>query len=157
MSRINYYNIINTIMKALLCLAFLIFIYYQIIKWTPFEISWNYHLYFYGFVTIYIVIYYFMSYQKPFVYKMFNNIQETNNKPLYDINSSSYKDNQANGLKYNLAMRQGWRCMGCQNPILQKDIFNHSIHYIQPLQFGGTNDVTNIGLKCQTCTNFSPY
>ena len=106
---------------------------------------------------IYIVIYYFMSYQKPFVYKMFNNIQETNNKPLYDINSSSYKDNQANGLKYNLAMRQGWRCMNCQNPILQKDIFNHSIHYIQPLQFGGPNDVTNLGLKCQTCTNFSPY
>ena len=65
MSRINYYNIINTIMKALLCLAFLIFIYYQIIKWTPFEISWNYHLYFYGFVTIYIVIYYIDFNFKP--------------------------------------------------------------------------------------------
>jgi hypothetical protein len=144
-------------MKAILCLLFLIFIYFQIIKWCPFEIACNYHYYFYGFIAIYIIIYYFMSYQKQFVYKMFTNLQDTDSKPLYDINSTSYKENKTNGLKYNLAMKQGWRCMGCQNPILQKDIFNHSIHYIQPLQFGGQNNINNIGIKCDTCTNFSPY
>ena len=31
------------------------------------------------------------------------------------------------------------------------------IHYIKPLQFGGKNDVTNLGLKCSTCSTFSPY
>ena len=144
-------------MKALLILGIIIFIYYQINKWYPFELGWNYHLYFYGFVIVYLLFYYLMSNQKPFVYKMLKNVQEVHDKPLYDIDSLSYKKNQSQGLKYNLAMKQGWRCLHCQNPILQTDIQQHSLHYIKPLQFGGENNVDNIGLKCQQCSSFSPY
>tara|TARA_B100000745_G_C20133595_1_gene388516 strand:+ start:694 stop:1128 length:435 start_codon:yes stop_codon:yes gene_type:complete len=144
-------------MRSLLFLGILIFIYYQINKWYPFEISWNHHLYFYGFIGIYLFIYYLMNYHQPFVYKMMKNVQETHNKPLYDIDSLRYKENQTQGLKYNLAMKQGWRCMNCQNPILQQDITKHNINYMKPLEFGGENNIDNLGLKCQTCSTFSPF
>ena len=87
-------------MKALIILGIIIFIYYQINKWYPFELGWNYHLYFYGFVIVYLLFYYLMSNQKPFVYKMLKNVQEVHDKPLYDIDSLSYKKNQSQGLKY---------------------------------------------------------
>jgi len=145
------------IMKSLLFLGILIFIYYQCIRYYPYEIPWNYHSYFYGFVGAYLLIYYFMNYQQLFVYKMFHNIQEAHNKPLYDMNSTSYKENQIQGIKYNIALKQGWRCMHCQNPILQQDIIRHNIHYMKPLQFGGENNIDNLGLKCPQCSTFSPY
>ena len=144
-------------MKAIACLAFLIFVYFQIMKWCPFEITWNYHMYFGGFVFVYVLIYYFMNYQTSFVYKMAHTMKNIDEKPLYDVNSIFYKENQMDGLKNNLAMKQGWRCMHCQNPILQKDINNYSINYIQPLQFGGQNNLQNLGVKCPTCSTFSPY
>ena len=144
-------------MKALFFLGILIFIYYQINRWFPFDIPWNYHIYFYIFIGIYLLILYLMNFQQSFVYKMMKNVQDTHNKPLYYIDSLSYKENQMNGLKYNLAMKQGWRCMHCQNPILQQDINKHNLHYMKPLQFGGENNIHNLGLKCQTCSTFSPY
>ena len=98
-----------------------------------------------------------MSFHKPFVYRVFTNIKNADEQPLYDIESLTYKDNQMNGLKYNLAMRQGWRCLHCQNPILQKDIFSYGLHYIKPLQFGGSTDVSNMGIKCNICSSFTPY
>jgi len=85
------------------------------------------------------------------------NVKNADEQSLYDVNSIVYKTNQMNGLKYHLAMKQGWRCIHCQNPILQKDIYNHEIHYIKPLQFGGKHDHSNLGLKCSTCSTFSPY
>ena len=84
------------------------------------------------------------------------NIKNTE-KPLYDIESTTYKENQMQGIKYNLAMRQGWRCIKCRNPILQKDVHNYKLHYITPLQYGGKNDINNIGILCQTCSTFSPF
>ena len=98
-----------------------------------------------------------MRFQKQFVYTVFKNMKEADEKPLYDFNSITYKENQMNGMKYNLAMKQGWRCLHCQNPILQKDIHNHSVSYITPLQFGGDNSIYNMGIKCEKCTSFSPY
>ena len=135
------------IMKSLLFLGILIFIYYQCIRYYPYEIPWNYHYYFYGFIGIYVFIYYLMNYHQPFIYKVMKNVQETHDKPLYDIDS----------LKYNIALKQGWRCMHCQNPILQQDIIRHNIHYMKPLQFGGENNIDNLGLKCPQCSTFSPY
>ena len=88
---------------------------------------------------------------------MLKNIKEVDEKPLYDINSSIYKETQMEGLKNNLAMRQGWRCMSCQNPILQKDIHNCSINYIKPLNFGGENNIHNLGISCNNCSNFIQY
>ena len=144
-------------MKVIIFLAILIFIYYQIYIRFPEYLTNQHHLYFGGFVFGVLFLYYMMSFHKPFMYQLFTNLKSADEKPLYDIHSFTYKDNKMNGLKYNLAMRQGWRCLHCQNPILQKDIFSHDIHYIKPLQFGGKNDVTNLGLKCSTCSTFSPY
>ena len=84
-------------------------------------------------------------------------MNEASNKPLYDFKGKYYKDNQTNLLKNNLAMRQGWRCLNCQNPILNKDISNYHINYIKPLQFGGENNINNIGISCSTCNSFKPY
>ena len=144
-------------MKVLIFLGILIIIYYQIYIRFPQYLSNQHHLYFGGFILGSLFLYYLMSFHKPFVYRVFTNLKNADEQPLYDINSFTYKDNQMNGLKYNLAMRQGWRCLHCQNPILQKDIFSYGLHYIKPLQFGGLNDISNMGIKCNVCSSFSPY
>ena len=54
-------------------------------------------------------------------------------------------------------MRQGYRCINCQNPILQKDFNSYKINYIKPLQFGGENIINNLGVSCSTCNAFRPY
>ena len=144
-------------MKVLIFLCILIFIYYQIYTRFPEYLTNQHHLYFGVFISGSLFFYYLMSFHKPFVYRVFTNIKNADEQPLYDIESLTYKDNQMNGLKYNLAMRQGWRCLHCQNPILQKDIFSYGLHYIKPLQFGGLNDISNMGIKCNVCSSFSPY
>lgn len=144
-------------MKAILFLALLIFVYYQIYYRFPFFIPFSYHFYFWSFVGVYLIIYYILTYQRPFAIRMMTNMNEASNKPLYDFKGKYYKDNQTNLLKNNLAMRQGWRCLNCQNPILNKDISNYHISYIKPLQFGGENNINNIGLSCSTCNSFKPY
>ena len=143
-------------MKSIIFLAILIAIYYQINKRYPDYLSNKNHLYFGIFIIVYLLLYYLMGYQKPFVYKVLKNVKESD-QPLYDINSMIYKDTQMEGVKNHLAMRQGWRCISCQNPILQKDIYSYNIEYINPLQFGGTNDINNLGIRCTGCSAFKPY
>ena len=144
-------------MKALLFLALLIFIYYQIYYRFPFFIPLSYHIYFGIFIILYLLVYYILTYQRNFAVKIMTNMNEASNKPLYDFKGKYYKDNQTNLLKNNLAMKQGWRCLNCQNPILNKDISNYHINYIKPLQFGGENNINNIGISCSTCNSFKPY
>ena len=144
-------------MKYIIILAVIIAIYYQIYKRWPDKFINQHHFYFGVFVSGYIVFYYLMMFQKPFVYNIMKSVKNADEQPLYDKNSIVFKQNQMDGLKYNLAMRQGWRCLHCQNPILQKDIHNHSVSYITPLQFGGKNSIYNMGIKCEKCTSFSPY
>ena len=139
-------------MKLLIFLLIIIFIYYQLNKYYLFEIF--YHYYFAAFILISLLFYYMMNHQQLYMYKFMKNINDSHNKPLYDIESTSYKNNQIQGYKYNLAMKTGWRCMTCQNPILQKDINKHNINYIQPLQFGGQNNIDNLALQCPSCNNF---
>jgi hypothetical protein len=144
-------------MKYIIILCIIIAIYYQIYKRYPEYLESKHHFYFTTFIVSYILFYYFMSYQKTFVYNVFKNVKDIDERPLYDLNSIVYKQNQMDGLRYNLAMRQGWRCLHCHNPILQKDIYDYKIHYIKPLQFGGENNINNLGIKCKTCSEFSPY
>jgi|TARA_B110000003_G_C16212158_1_gene363837 hypothetical protein len=144
-------------MKSLLFLILLIFIYYQIYcRYSEYFTTKN-HIYFGVFISVYLTLYYVLGYQKHFVYNMLMNIKNADEKPLYDVNSLTYQKNQMVGLKHNLAMKQGWRCIKCYNPILQKDIHNYKLHYITPLQYGGQNDISNIGILCQTCSTFSPF
>ena len=144
-------------MKSIIFLALLILIYYQLYIRYPYYFPSRYHLYFGIFISVYVSLYYLLNYQQSFVYNMALNIKNVDDKPIYDIESVSYKQNQMVGLKHNLAMRQGWRCIKCRNPILQKDIHNYKLHYITPLQYGGENDVNNIGILCQTCSMFSHF
>ena len=99
----------------------------------------------------------FHVFSKKFVYNVLKSVKDVDERPLYDSNSIVYKQNQMDGLRYNLAMRQGWRCIHCQNPILPKDIYDYKIHYIKPLQFGGAHHINNLGIKCKSCSEFSPY
>ena len=144
-------------MKVIIFLAILIFIYYQIYIRFPEYLTNQHHLYFGGFVFGVLFLYYMMSFHKPFMYQLFTNLKSADEKPLYDIHSFTYKDNKMNGLKYNLAMRQGWRCLHCQNPILQKDISGYGLHYIKPLMMGGRNEINNLGIKCNVCSTFTPF
>ena len=144
-------------MKYIIILAVIIAIYYQIYKRWSDKFTNQHHLYFGVFVSGYMVFYYLMTFQRQFVYNIMKSVKDTDEQPLYDKNSIVFKQNQMDGLKYNLAMRQGWRCLHCQNPILQKDIYNYKLHYIKPLQFGGENNINNLGIKCDTCSTFSPY
>ena len=144
-------------MKYIIILCILIAIYYQLYKRCPDKLNSKHHLYFTVFVIGYITLYYFMSFQKNFIYNILKSVKDVDERPLYDKNSIVYKENQMDGLRYNLAMRQGWRCLHCQNPILPKDIYGYKIHYIKPLQFGGENNIHNLGIKCKTCSEFSPY
>ena len=109
-------------MKYIIILAVIIAIYYQIYKRWSDKFTNQHHLYFGVFVSGYMVFYYLMTFQRQFVYNIMKSVKDTDEQPLYDKNSIVFKQNQMDGLRYNLAMRQGWRCLHCQNPILPKDI-----------------------------------
>ena len=144
-------------MKLIVCLPILILIYYQIFHRLPHLLSTKTHIIFALFIIISLIIYYIVNYHKAFAYKVLNNMHDVHNKPLYDFQGIHYKNNQMDLLKNNLAMKQGWRCMNCQNPILQKDINHYNVNYVKPLKFGGQNDINNLGLCCSTCNSFKPY
>ena len=117
-------------MKYIIILAIIITIYYQIYKRWPEKLTNQHHLYFGTFIAGYIIFYYLMTFQRPFVYNVVKNVKSADEQPLYDKNSIVYQQNQMDGLKYNLAMRQGWRCLHCQNPILHLILYLPSFHLI---------------------------
>ena len=143
--------------KSILFLITLIGIYYFLFRKFPEKFTNKGHIYFGLFCIIYMIIVYLLNHKKMFVYNVVKNMKEADEKPLYDINNSFYKENQMIGLKNNLAMRQGWRCITCKNPVLQKDIYSCKINYIKPLQFGGINHINNLGIYCPSCSTFTQF
>ena len=143
--------------KSVIFLISIIGVYYFLFKKYPEKYTTKMHIYFVVFCSIYLVICYLLSHQKLFVYKVVKNMKEAEEKPLYDINHSFYKENQMVGLKNNLAMRQGWRCMACQNPVLQKDVYSCKVNYIKPLEFVGINHVNNLAIYCPSCSTFTQF
>lgn len=146
-------------MKSLILLAVICFVYYQVYKKYQLEMPQKYHIYFGIFVGCYLLLYYLMTFEKPFVYKVFSSVHDIEHRPLYDIQTQSYSNNINNNyvLKNNLALRQGYRCIGCQNPILQQDIDRHELKYFKPLEYGGQPTMDNLCLKCPSCSEFSNY
>ena len=144
-------------MKLIIILIIIITLYYYINKRFPDKLTKKNHIYFILFCIIYCILLYLFKYQKLFVYKVLKSIKDVDEKSLYDIDSIIYKDSNMEGLKYHLAMRQGWRCLSCNNHILQKDLHLSSINYIVPLQMGGETEITNMGISCQGCSNFIQY
>jgi len=143
--------------KSILFLLILIGIYYFLYKRYPDNFTNKEHIYFTLFCTAYLVVFYLLNHQQLFVYRVLKNMKDAEEKPLYDINNNFYKENQMVGLKNNLAMRQGWRCLTCKNPLLQKDIYACKINYITPLQFGGDNNINNLGVYCPSCSTFTQF
>jgi hypothetical protein len=145
-------------MNSLILLAVICFVYYQVYKRYQLEMPEKYNIYFGVFVGCYLLLYYLMEFQKPFIYKIFSSVHNVD-RPMYDIQTQSYSNSMNNQyvLKNNLALRQGFRCIGCQNPILQQDVDKHQLQYFKPLDYGGQPTMDNICLKCPSCSAFSQY
>ena len=93
-----------------------------------------------------------MNFQEYFVYKMFKQIYDIQQKPLYDISDFySEKDNTLDQFNLMILQNQGSRCGKCQNFILPKDSKYSSLTYRQPLHQGGTHDHNNLMIVCPNC------
>ena len=136
-------------MKALLFLLSILGIYYLIYTKEWIELSVKNHIQMLIMTIIYLIIYYLLTQQKEFVYKIAKNINKTENN-YYD-NTISFKNDQ---LKYSLSEKQQHRCYRCKNPVFMKDIDSYSINYKLPLHHGGENTIYNLGLFCPQCSNF---
>lgn len=144
-------------MNSLILLTTICIIYYCIYKWYPHYLEERYHYYLVAFVSIYLFIVYMFSYENEFMYKMFKNIYDTSRQPLYsfnaqDSNAQLYETlNPNQDIKSMLAQKQHSRCAQCNNYIIGNDIPYHKLKYLLPLQQGGKNDISNLGLVCPTC------
>ena len=136
-------------MKAYIILLLIIVAYYQYhIRW---PLQFYQHVYFFIFVGGVVMIKYCMNYQQPLMYKMLNNIQNTNNIRLHEL-VPDFRS-KPNSIKYKLAEKQEFRCEGCKNNIDINYIDHYKLSYKIPINKGGSNDVTNLCLICPTCYN----
>ena len=148
-------------MNSIIFLVVVCIIYYCINHYFPDKIEEKYHYYFGGFVIVYCIILYFLIFESEFMFKIFKNIYETSNQPLYSFNASQsnadlfYQQNPNHNIKDNLAIQQGYRCASCNNLMVKQDVNNYLLKYKIPLQQGGPNDISNLGLVCPTCFSFS--
>ena len=136
-------------MKAFLFLCSLIGIYYFVYTKEWIELTTKHHIQMGILCTIYLVIYYMITNQKDFVYKMAKNIHNTDSSQFN--NQISLQNDQ---LKYSLSEKQGHRCHKCRNPIIIKNIDSYAVNYKVPLQYGGSNSIHNIGVFCSECSSF---
>lgn len=137
-------------MFSLFLVIFVCVCYYYLHTWSPRETSEQ--IYFTLFIIIWLTIIYLMNFQEYFIYKIFKQIYEVQNKPLYDI--SFFKDDKDNKKKeFNLMLlqNQGSRCGSCGNFILPKDIQYTSLNYKIPLHEGGKTDHSNLQVVCPNC------
>ena len=144
-------------MNSLIFLTIICTVYYCINKWYPEHIEQKYHYYFGGFISVYLLIIYMFTYENEFMYKLFKNVYDTNNQPLYSFNAHNSNVELYNSLNPNqniksiLAQKQGYRCFQCQNYIMNNDIEYYKLKYRVPLQYGGQNDVNNLVIVCPNC------
>lgn len=145
-------------MNALITLLILCCVYYIGFRYFPERFTQQYHLYFGIFVSIYLVIYYFLVFQTDFSHKLLRNIYDSSQQPLYTFNAQKsnadlyYRQNPNADIKATLLMKQGSRCQKCQNYLVnvQEGLLTYKI----PLQHGGPNDPSNISVICPTCHMF---
>ena len=148
-------------MNSLIFLVVICIIYYCINHYFPDKIEERYHYYFGGFVIVYCIILYFLIFESEFMFKIFKNVYETSNQPLYSFNASQsnadffYQQNPNHNIKDNLAIQQGYRCQSCNNLMMKQDVNNYLLKYKTPLQRGDPNDISNLGVVCPTCFSFS--
>ncbi len=144
-------------MNSLILLTVICTIYYCIYKWYPDYLEERYHYYLVAFVSIYLFIVYMFSYENEFMYKMFKNIYDSSRQPLYSFNAQDSNAqlydalNPNQNIKSILAQKQYSRCAQCHNYIMGNDIPYYKLKYLVPLQNGGKNEITNLGLVCPNC------
>jgi hypothetical protein len=136
-------------MKALVVLFILISIYYYIFTRNHLVLTTRDHIYFGTFVSIYLVIFYLVKYQKEFVFKLIFNLKNTDNDKY---NAELSYQNEV--LKYNLLRKQHNRCIYCHNPLLESESHKYLLTYKIPLDKGGINDITNLAIRCPYCQGF---
>ena len=136
-------------MKAILLLLLVLGVYYIIYSKEWFELSIKHHIQMGIISFVYLLIYYLLTRQKEFVYKMAKNINNTDSS-IFD-NTVSFQNDQ---LKYSLSEKQGHRCHKCKNPIYLKEIDSYSVNYKVPLHYGGSNTIYNLGLFCPQCSSY---
>ena len=111
------------------------------------------HIYFGIFVTISVILLYLFNFEEGLIYKVFKNIYDIQQKPLYDLSFFKDKHNEERDYQFNgmLLQNQGSRCAKCSNFILPKDIKYATLNYKIPLNQGGSNDHNNLMVVCPNC------
>ena len=146
-------------MSAIVTLLVICCVYYIGFRYFPDRYTRKIHIYFGIFVAVYIVLYYFLVFQKSFSQKMLRNIYDSSQQPLYTFNAQRsnadlyYQQNPNADIKERLFMMQGSRCHKCQNYIVnvQEGLLSYKI----PLRHGGHNDPSNLSVICAGCHMFS--
>ena len=138
-------------MNKIILLGIIGGIYYKANQYYPFSLMT--HIYFGGFICGSLLLMYLMNYQQPFMFKMANNVKNTNNVQLHELVPAYVNSGKNNDIKYTLADKQLLRCKGCLNPIDLRYINEYKLSYITPLNMGGHNGISNICLLCPTCHN----
>ena len=145
-------------MNGVLLLLVICTLYYIVYKYYPDKLSEKTHTYFGIGVAIYGLIYYFFVFESNFTHKVFRNIYESSQQPLYTFNAQNsnaalyYQQNPNADIKETLMVRQGSRCAQCQNHMMGPQ--DALLSYHTPLQAGGSNDPSNLVALCPGCHMF---
>lgn len=124
--------------------------YYYLHKFYPRETQEQ--IYFTLFIVVWLTIIYLMNFQEVFMYHIFKQIYEVQNKPLYDLSVfTNDKQDKETDFQLMILQNQGSRCGKCGNFILPKDIHYTQFNYKIPLHEGGTNDHSNLMIVCPNC------
>jgi len=148
-------------MNGILLILVICTLYYVVYKYFPDKLSETTHKYFAGFVIVYATLYYFLVFETNFTHKVFHNIYESGQQPIY-TSKDTYANGNANAslhhqqnpnadIKEQLLMRQSSRCAQCQNHLIINDTM---LSYQVPLQAGGPNDPSNLVALCPSCHMF---
>lgn len=138
-------------MKNIILLSIIVFIYYKINQ--VYFFSYNTSFYFYSFVCLCVILIYLLNYQRTFIFKMANNVQNANSIQLHELVPDYTNSDKKNSIKYTLADKQLLRCKACLNPIDLTYIDHYKLSYIVPLNMGGTNNTSNLCMICPNCYN----
>ena len=144
-------------MNSIIFLIVILSVYYYIYTKHYEILDDKYHYYFYAFCGVYVLILYMYNYEYPFVYRVLKNVYETDKKPIYafehnNSNAELFESQYPNfNIKETLMQKQGGRCSACSNFIMKDDLHNYKLRYKKGLQYGGENNIENVGLVCPQC------
>jgi hypothetical protein len=110
-------------------------------------------IYFGIFIACWVILIYLLNFQKGLMYRIFKQIYNIENKPLYDI-SDFKKDNSQNEFKLTILQSQGSRCGKCMNFILPSKLDHTSMVYKVSPENGGEISHDNLMIICPSCQNY---